>query len=238
MIVRMTAALLLVVLGQAPCAAQGADVVREAQAHAAAFDLDGAVRRLREAPPACRDAHVAAAYLAGLQAAREAYRVGGDPASLAPARQMEAVLMGYEADGSAPAAIARVVLMAAAAAAQSERDDMRVLLDHALQLERLQLAAGAPPAPLVTAHEAAGDLWLQVHRFAAARDAYQLALEMVGNTPRVRLGLARAARRLDEPASACQSYAELVALAPSAPSRPELAEAREYLGSGACPGSR
>ena len=48
-------------------------------------------------------------------------------------------------------------------------------------------------APIVSAYEVAGDLWLQVHRFDDARRAYVTAAEQVGSTRRVTLGLARTA---------------------------------------------
>jgi hypothetical protein len=78
----------------------------------------------------------------------------------------------------------------------------------------------------------AGDLWLQVHRFDDARRAYTLAADRVGRTPRVRLGLARVAVRLQEPAIACQEYRSLLeAWADRTEPPPEIAEAREYVSS-------
>jgi hypothetical protein len=234
MIVLMVAMLLAALLAQAgDCGPEAAALAGEARALGDRFDLEAAVARLRGAAAlGCTEADVAAAYLTGLQAAREAYRFGGDADSLAPVRRMEEALMRHESAGSAPAGIARVVLMAAAAAAQSERDDLQVMLDHALQLERVQLAAGAPGAPVVSAHEAAGDLWLQVHRFEAARDAYRRAAGATGEGPRVLLGIARAARRLGDTAESCASYGRLAArFDDSRPAPPELAEAREYLSS-------
>jgi hypothetical protein len=90
-----------------------------------------------------------------------------------------------------PAEIARLVLLAAAAAAQSERDEMAVYLTHAVEMESLQRAAGQPGAPGLSALEAAGDLWLQVYRYDEARAAYERAAREIGMTPRVKAGLAR-----------------------------------------------
>jgi hypothetical protein len=102
-----------------------------------------------------------------------------------------------------PAEIARNVLLAAVAAAQSERDQMAIFLAHAKQMESLQIMAGQPGAPTISAHEAAGDLWLRVHRYEEARQAYLDAFKTIGPTPRTLLGLARADARLKDGPAAC-----------------------------------
>ena len=129
-----------------------------------------------------------------------------------------------------PAEIARVVLLAASSAAQSERDEMGLLLEHALSLERQQQSAGLPGAPIVSAHEVAGDLWLQVHRFDDAQRAYTAAAEQVGPSRRVLLGLARTAFRVGDLPVSCEQYRALVGAWPrSGGDPPELTEARTFL---------
>jgi hypothetical protein len=204
--------LLALVLAQTPaCSVEAVALMQEASARMESFDAPGAVERLRRAAATgCQDADVAAWYLAGLTAAREAYRTGGDPRSLAPVVAAQKALDRHITSGSAQAQIAHVVLMAAAAAAMSERNDVGVFLDHAIQVESEQLIAGRPGAPFVTAHEIAGDLWLQVHRFDSARTAYRAASSAIGLTPRVTLGIARAAVRLEDSAAACSAYGRLL----------------------------
>jgi hypothetical protein len=189
----------------------------------------------------CESARVPALYLRGLAAAREAYSQGGADEALIAVRQAAANLESLGGGVAGPAEIARLVLMAAAAAAQSERDEMALYLESALKMEALQLAANQPGAPTITAHEAAGDLWLEVHRFDEARQAYTLALELIGSTPRVNLGLARVAVRLKDAPAACASYRSLVywwerrraetalTAAPVASTGQEIPEARAYL---------
>jgi hypothetical protein len=63
-------------------------------------------------------------------------------------------------------------------------------------MEILQLEAGQPGAPAISALEVAGDLWLQVFRYDEAITAYELAAQHVGLTPRIRDSLARARARL------------------------------------------
>jgi hypothetical protein len=146
----------------------------------------------------------------GLLDARAAALDGGTAESLAPVRRAMGVLelMGRNRPG--PPEIARLVLHAAAAAAQTERDEMRLYLELAVRMELLQVAAGQAGAPIVTAAEMAGALWLQVDRYDEARRAYEDAERRLGPTPQILLGLARAAARLRDVASACAGYRALL----------------------------
>lgn len=146
-------------------------------------------------PPgeAC-DAQVTAIYADGMAAARKASAAGGSAESLNPVRAAAAALEKVSEGRPGPAEIARLVVLASAAAAQSERDEMGAYLAQAIDMELLQLAAGQPGAPGLSALEAAGDLWLQVHRFEDATAAYQRAATYLGLTPRIQAGLAKAAR--------------------------------------------
>ncbi|HLG55160.1 MAG TPA: hypothetical protein VI485_07505 [Vicinamibacterales bacterium] len=99
----------------------------------------------------------------------------------------------------------------------------------------MRLSAGLPGTPMITAHEAAGDLWLQVHRYEDARRAYVRAAERIGATPRVTLGLARTAARLGDMAAACTQYRALVtSWKEAAAEPPEISEARTFLLQPAC----
>ena len=170
--------------------------IEEASVRVQAFDLPGALARLREpVTQGCEEAEIAVLYISGLFAAMEAYKQGGSAESLAPVRGAITALAKFSGQTPGPAEIARLVLIAASAAAQSERDEMAAFLTHATAMESLQLAAGQPGAPVLTALEVAGELWLQVHRFDDARAAFERAAQQVGTTPRIADGLARAAPR-------------------------------------------
>ena len=215
---------------QPTCLDEGA-ALAEATARAEALDSRSAVALL-DTPTlrGCAGAEIATLYLKGLQAARDASRRGGDPTSLEPVRDAIARLTVHAGGAPGPADIARLVLLAAAAAAQSERDEMGVFLEHAVAAEALQLGAREPGAPVITAHEVSGDLWLQVHQYERARLAYMRAVEQVGAKPRLTLGLARAAVRLKEAATACAEYRTLLKRWHWAADGPtEIAEARRYL---------
>jgi hypothetical protein len=234
----MSTLLLLVWLAQPQACPSDATTVASAAERAALFDSAGALAVLARAPSACLESQIAGWYLRGWIAARDAYRYGGSPESLQPVKTAIDELDGRTAT-SASAEIAKVVLMAASAAAQSEREEMGLLLEHARSLEARQRAVDAPGLPLSTVDEVAGDLWLQVHRFADARVSYERASEVAGPTPRVSLGLARVAVRIADITGACSAYQALVSgrRAPAATS-PEVAEARTFLRRPECRASR
>lgn len=201
---------------------------------AAVFDLQGATARLSEGIKDCPQTAVAYWYLHGLIAARDAYRYGGSPESLEPVMRAMAELASLASE-LPEAEIARVVLQAASSAAQSEREEMGLLLDHALSLEGRARAAGSPGAPVVSAYEVAGDLWLQVHRFDDARRAYVTAGEQIGSSRRVTLGLAKTASRLGDLPAACDQYRALISGWPKAGGEPsEFTEARMFLRRAEC----
>lgn len=216
-------------LQASPCAGEEQGIAKAAVL-ADAFNVTGAAAQL-DGPPwsHCSRSAVVAVYLHGLMAARQAYARGGDQASLRPVREAIARLDSASKAGSRPAELASLVLQAAASAAQSEREEMAVFLEHALRIESSQLEAGLSSAPIVTAHEAAGDLWLQVHQYARARDAYQSAVKRLGAKPRLTLGLARVAVRLKQTGTACAEYRSLLERWHWAPEGPaEIDEARTF----------
>jgi hypothetical protein len=225
----LVAALLLLV--SCDSAAQPPQPRQFAATRAAEFDVGGAVTLLEaSASQGDASAPIPLLYLRGLIAAREAFREGGAPDALAPVRGSITALGALSKGQPGEAEIARLVLQAAAAAAQSERDEMRLYIESATQMEVVQRAAGQRGAPLVSAAEVAGDLWLQVSRYEDARAAYTAAAEHVGFTPRILSGLARAARRLSDMAAACAAYQRLVDAWGARPAAPaEIVEARAYL---------
>ena len=225
---------------QVLCLREATQLVAEASVRAADLDLRAAAERLDAAvEQGCVGARIAALYVRGLVDSREAFRQGGPPEALVPVRQAIASLEAMAQGSPGPAEIARRLLQASAAAAQSERDEMRLYLESAVRLETIQRAAGEPGAPLVAAAETAGDLWLQVHRYEEARQSYADAAEQVGRTPRVLAGLARAAARLNDAPAACSAFHSLVERWGDRPAEPqEIGEARAYLRGPACAPAR
>lgn len=221
---------LLILLAQiGACSPDAVEKLAVAAARVNAFDLAGALDAARAAGE-CDQAAGTVEYLEALLSAPEAVKQGGTIDSLRDIRSAVNALSRRSEAGERRWEVASLALRAVAAASQYERDEMAVYLAEATRLEGLLLAASLAGAPSITAHELAGDLWLQVHRFEDARRAYTLAAERVGRTPRVRLGLARVAIRLQEPTLACQEYRWLLdAWGDRAETPPEIAEARTYV---------
>jgi tetratricopeptide (TPR) repeat protein len=213
---------------QPGCSAEAIMLLSRASVQAAEFDLQGASARLdADVLRECETARVATLYARGLLWAQDAFRQGGPSEALAPVRQAIAALDSISRGRPGSAAVARLVLQAAAAAAQSELDEMRLYLESAIQMESLQRAAGQPGAPLVSADEIAGDLWLQVHRYEDARRAYSEARERVGVTARVLAGTGQAAQRLGDVTTACAAFRRLLELWGARQASPsQIAEAR------------
>ena len=206
-------------------------LIAEAIVRAAEFDLPGAMELLRvTAARGDAGSEVGLIYLRGLVDAREAFEDGGTVAALTPVYGAIETLATLSQGRRGSAEIARLVLQAAAAAAQSERAEMRLYLETAIQMELIQSAAGLPGAPLVSATEIAGDLWLQVDRYEDARQVYDDAADRVGPSLRNMVGSARASRRLKEVLAACTSYGGLLETWGSRPGAPsEIAEAQTYI---------
>jgi hypothetical protein len=208
-------------------------ILAGAAARAQAFDLRGTLEIVRKAG-ACEDAAGGAEYLEGLLGAAAAAEHGGTVDSLRDVRSAINALSRRAEGGDRRWEAASLALRAVAAASQQERGEMALYLAEATRLEALLLTAGLPGAPFITVHELAGDLWLQIHQFADARTAYLRAGSVVGYTPRVRLGLARTAERLDDAAGACGEYRTLLEWWESAPrtiAPPEIGDARRRMAS-------
>jgi hypothetical protein len=214
---------------QAAVCPDEAPILRESTALARRLDVPAAAERLEQAPTGCAQLRMAALYLRSLQAARDAYRTGGDAASLQSVMQAIETFERASTGGDRRAELARAILMAAAAAAQSERSDMALLLEHAMTLERRMVGGGEGTVWGVTAHEAAGDLWLQVHRFDAAAAAYITAATLFGDTPRITLGLARVAVQMKQPEPACRAYRSFISTWTGSSSAVEVTEARAFI---------
>ena len=214
-----------------------AALMARAAARANEFDLRGALEIVRTAPD-CDEAAGAVEYLEGLLGAAEAVEKGGTVDSLREVRSATNALSRRSEQGDRRWQAASLALRAVAAASQQERGEMSVYLAEATRIEELLLTAGLPGAPLITVHELAGDLWLQVHQFAEAHAAYERAASVLGRTPRILLGLAEATARLPDTTAACAAHRSLVEwwdAAPRSAAPPEIAAARrraESLGCG------
>ena len=114
-------------------------------------------------------------------------------------------LRELDAYTSISARYAETVIRAAVSAAQDERDEMGLFLEHARSLSAQMALIGAPAKWPLPIDEVEGELWLEVDRYVEARDAYERALK-ISATPNALVGLARAADKLGDRVAACSAY--------------------------------
>jgi uncharacterized protein HemY len=102
-------------------------------------------------------------------------------------------------------------------------------LEAAVDLETSTPKPPVTPAPTIPARELLGDLLLEADRPADALRAYEAALASAPNRFGSLVGAARAARQLGDVDRARVYYGTLREIAVASSTRPELAEAMEYL---------
>jgi hypothetical protein len=201
-----------------------------AAAAAAEADADAAAAILREAyaaSPACGTLGTASWAWHGWLAAARAHAAGGTEESLAAVRAALAVLEPGGNASSLGAAYAAAMLHAAAAAAQHERGEMQVWLEHAAGLAG-RLVPGERPWPMAPA-VAEGELWLLLRDPALADAAFQRAVAD-GETPVALRGLGRARSSGDNMTGGCEPYRRALALVEAtSPDGPLAVEARAFL---------
>jgi hypothetical protein len=155
--------------------------------------------------------------MAGWMAARALAPKGGAVELLGPVNTR---LRELDALPNTSARYAEVAIRAAVSAAQEEREEMALFLDHARDLSKQMALAGAPALWPVPIDELEGELWLEVDRFTEARDAYERATKSTGS-PNAWIGLARASDRLGDTIGACAAYTRARAT-PGLPTAAEL----------------
>lgn len=100
---------------------------------------------------------------------------------------------------------AEVAIRAAVSAAQEERDEMQLFLEHARDLSRQMSLAGAPAQHPLPIDELEGELWLEVDRYLEAKHHYEQAVKLKP-TVNALIGLARANDKLGDVIGACAAY--------------------------------
>jgi tetratricopeptide (TPR) repeat protein len=166
---------------------------------------------------------------AGLAAAHDAWP-GGDPDLLTVAHQAADAL---EARGTTESRLFQAIVLAAIAAAQEERDLLALMLAQAQDLDQVLREAGRPAPASFQVGRLAGDLWLQVDRYADARTAFLAAANREPRDARAWLGLARTEAKLSNADASAEAYRMFLQRWIGAdPQAEEIIEARAALGAG------
>jgi tetratricopeptide (TPR) repeat protein len=167
-------------------------------------------------------AQLAAGGLRDLEASMKARKAG-------ETKQVE--IMALEADGMA--------LLAG-----GDRDAAVKRLEQAAAVEESMDPPSGPPGeqdtdpPIKPAHELLGEVLLEIGRPADAAKQFAIGLERMPNRPRLLLGSAQAAVKVNDEATARLRYRQLLNLPGGGPDRPGLAEAKGFPGSTSAPDGR
>lgn len=161
-----------------------------------------AVLVVQQQPVTVPERDVQRAAMDGWMAARALAPKGGAVELLGP---VNAKLRELDRMANSSARYAEVAIRAAVSAAQEERDEMQLFLDHAGDLAKQMAVAGTPARFPLPIDELAGELWLEVDRFAESRDAYKRATD-TAPTPNAWIGFARASDKLGDLVAACAAY--------------------------------
>jgi hypothetical protein len=159
--------------------------------------------RVADISPLCPAIRLAWLAARGWSQARALAAVAGDPAELGP---VQATLQDIEAVADPGVALEREyavsAIRAAIAAAQDERGELSLLLDHARDLAERLTARGRPatwPRPF---NLLSGELWFEVDRYAESFAAYDRVIRG-DRSPAGYVGAARALARLGRLPEAC-----------------------------------
>lgn len=213
------------------CPAAAVAVLEAAEAAVLSGEFDVAFELLQgRATPgsACAELAVATRAWAGWLAAASAALLGGSAHALGGVRaQWEA--LGSTGPGATDSAYATALLRAAAVAAQDERDELQLWVEHARDLAaRRALVKERARWPL-SIDLAEGELWSGVDDYELAEASYTRALAERDSALGWR-GLARARDRRGNRTGACAAYRRALDLASAAfPAGVVATEARGYL---------
>jgi hypothetical protein len=164
-------------------------------------------------------ARLAAGGLHDLEASMKARKAG-------ETQQVE--IMALEADGMA--------LLAG-----GDRDAAVKRLEQAAGIEESMDPPSGPPGeqdtdpPIKPAHELLGEVLLEIGRPADAARQFAIGLDRMPNRPRLLLGAAQAAVKVNDQVTARLRYRQLLNLPGGGPDRPGLDEARGFPGSTSAP---
>lgn len=157
---------------------------------------------LLQQPVAVAEREVQRVAMEGWALARALAPKGGAVELLGP---VNAKLRELDRMANTSARYAEVAIRAAVSAAQDERDEMQLFLEHLRDLSRQMSLAGAAPQWPLPVDELEGELWLEVDRYSDARDAYARAAT-TNPSANALVGLARASDKLGDVVGACAAY--------------------------------
>ena len=162
---------------------------------AVAIDLDPSVLGLETAA-----IHLFATGMAAVKSGDE------EKARKTLATLMDRVAEGKEGSGLQAATVMQHELKALLLMDEGKPDDALALMQKAAEIEDAMRFDFGPPSPVKPAHELYGEMLLDLDRAAEAQEQFRLALDRTPRRALALLGLARAATRSGDAATARHAY--------------------------------
>jgi len=157
---------------------------------------------LAQQPTVANERDVQRVAMEGWVAARALAPKGGALELLGP---VNVKLRELDRMANKSARYAEVAIRAAVSAAQEERDEMQLFLEHARDLSRQMELAGTTAQYPLAIDELEGELWFEVDRYDDAKAAYTRAVA-AKPTVNALIGLARVNDKLGDVIGACAAY--------------------------------
>jgi hypothetical protein len=200
-------------------------------------DVAPIVAQIKDAPDRVNPQAAGSTLLA---AALSAARLGNAAAAKVAAgglRDLEASMKARKAADTKQVEIAAFEADGMSLLATGDRNGAVKKLEQAAAIEESMDPPSGPPGeqgddpPIKPAHELLGEVLLEVGRPADAAKQFAIGLDRMPNRPRLLLGSARAAVKVNDQTTAQLRYRQLLNLPGGGPDRPGLEEARAFAAS-------
>ncbi len=168
-------------------------------------------------------------FIAGVSAAKLGDQSAADAAAAQLRGMRQKVEAGANPYAAKPLAIMEKELAAMVRSARGQTDEAVKLAKEAADIELTMDAPSGPPEPIKPALELYGEILLAADRPAEAVAAFEQSLMRMPKRTLSLLGLARAALKAGQPATARQRYNELANMAGAASGSPAVQEAQRFL---------
>ena len=207
-------------------------------------DVAPVVAEIKAAPDKVKPSVAGATLLA---AALSAERLGNAAAAALAAgglRDLEVSMKARKAGETKQVEIMALEADGMALLAGGDRTGAVKRLEQAAVIEESMDPPSGPPGeqdtdpPIKPAHELLGEVLLEIGRPAEAARQFAIGLDRMPNRPRLLVGAARAAVKVNDQATARLRYRQLLNLPGGGPDRPGLDEARASAASTATPDGR
>jgi tetratricopeptide (TPR) repeat protein len=207
-------------------------------------DVAPIVAQIKAEPDRVNPRIVGATLLAAALSAAHLRNAAAAEVAAGGLRDLEASMKARKAGDTKQVEIMALEASGMALLAGGDRNAAIKKLEQAAAIEASMDPPSGPPGeqdtdpPIKPAHELLGEMLLAIDRPADAAKQLAIGLDRMPNRPRLLLGAARAAAKINDQHTARLRYRQLLNLPGGGPDRPGLDEARASAGSTAAPDGR